>query len=136
MDAKQAVLSTTQIEMKTKDWIRFNNKLSGMLSNSEISPVETIMTTANWSNRCIYGQKNDKVTLNIHHQSSEDEPTLVSVLISLNERLELHVLMQRGLSHGMLDSDHSYRDNHPLIVHFFRVFQQVPEMWLISRTTL
>jgi hypothetical protein len=64
-------------------------------------------------------RKNDNSTLNIHHQSSEAEPMLLSVWISLNEQLELHVLLQTDLSHERLDLDHSYMDSHFLIVLFY-----------------
>jgi hypothetical protein len=39
-------------------------------------------------------RKNDNSTSNTHHQSSEAEPMYVSVLISLNEQLELDLLLQ------------------------------------------
>lgn len=55
-------------------------------------------------------------TLNIHHQNFVVEPMTVSVLISSNEELEVHALLQHGMFHGRLHLDHSDMDIHPWIV--------------------
>lgn len=126
---KQAVLSTilTRMNRKRAEWLQ-PEIICKVESDNDVSPQHT-NTNINWSNPCINGKKTSKITLNIHHQKSEDEPKLLSAWISLNEQLEHCLLLQIGIFHGKLDSDHSYMDNHPLIVLYYPVFQQVPEIW-------